>query len=355
MALGKHSLAAGFGATAATFCATAIGRYSVGGGTNATDWNGTDPIFEIGIGSGPAARANAMTVLKNGAVGIGTSAPVAGLDILCTSIGSNAIRVNDCATLGSGIYLRQIGTGNAARFDIANTASTSNCLEASSDGIGATINASNSNTAGFILQLNNGATRRMFVETNGNVGIGVDDATQDLDVLNNARFRGVGSGSYSAALNLTSSGILTTATSDRRLKEAVRPLERSLEKVLALRGVRFHWKQDFPKTDRIGFIAQEVESVLPELVFTNPTDGFMGVNYAEMTAMLAEAIKEQQELIDALTASLHEANARLEELRSENDARFAAFDRRHRELEDMVKQLQEKLNDGPGQHAQLPK
>ncbi len=202
---------------------------------------------------------------------------------------------------GSGIYLKQIGIGNAARFDIANAGSTNNCLEASSNGTGATIYGSNTNTGGLILQLNNGTNRKMFVESNGNVGIGVDDATQDLDVLNNARFRGVGSGTYASALNLTSTGILTTATSDRRLKENIRPLERSLEKVLALRGVRFHWKQDSPKTDRIGFIAQDVEPVLPELVFTNPTDGFMGVNYAEMTAVLAEAIEEQQKMIDAVT------------------------------------------------------
>jgi hypothetical protein len=62
---------------------------------------------------------------------------------------------------------------------------------------------------------------------------------------------------------------------------------------------------------RIGFIAQEVEKVIPELVFTNEVDGYMGVNYAEMTAVLVEAIKEQQQLIETLKAELEAIKAML--------------------------------------------
>jgi len=46
-------------------------------------------------------------------------------------------------------------------------------------------------------------------------------------------------------------------------------------------------------------IAQEVEKVLPELVFVNNVDGYKGINYAEMSAVLVEAIKEQQQQIEA--------------------------------------------------------
>jgi len=49
---------------------------------------------------------------------------------------------------------------------------------------------------------------------------------------------------------------------------------------------------------RVGFIAQEMEKVLPEVVFTNPVDGFKGINYPEITAVLVQAIKEQQEVIE---------------------------------------------------------
>jgi hypothetical protein len=56
----------------------------------------------------------------------------------------------------------------------------------------------------------------------------------------------------------------------------------------------------------IGFIAQEVETIVPELVFTNPTDGYKGINYAEMTAVLVEAVKEQQQQIESMKLEYEE-------------------------------------------------
>ncbi|MEZ5198479.1 MAG: hypothetical protein R2764_19465 [Bacteroidales bacterium] len=44
----------------------------------------------------------------------------------------------------------------------------------------------------------------------------------------------------------------------------------------------------------------DFEKVVPELVFTNQTDGYKGINYAEVTALLTEAIKEQQKIIETL-------------------------------------------------------
>ena len=61
--------------------------------------------------------------------------------------------------------------------------------------------------------------------------------------------------------------------------------------MMQLRGVTFTWKSNPEYGNRIGFIAQELEQVLPELVFTNDVDGYKGINYAEVTAVLVEAIK----------------------------------------------------------------
>ena len=58
--------------------------------------------------------------------------------------------------------------------------------------------------------------------------------------------------------------------------------------------------------NRIGFIAQEMEPVLPELVFINEADGYKGVNYAEVTAVLVEAVKEQQKMIEELKAEIEQ-------------------------------------------------
>ena len=79
-ASGSSSTALGEETKAESRCATAIGRFNVGGGHNGW-WIETDPIFEIGIGDSDTERINALTVLKNGKVGICTSTPAYQLDV----------------------------------------------------------------------------------------------------------------------------------------------------------------------------------------------------------------------------------------------------------------------------------
>jgi hypothetical protein len=73
-ASGVFSTAMGGGTTAQAYISTAMGRYNVGGGSGAT-WVDTDKIFEIGIGESATNRKNALTILKNGKVGISTTNP----------------------------------------------------------------------------------------------------------------------------------------------------------------------------------------------------------------------------------------------------------------------------------------
>ncbi len=133
----------------------------------------------------------------------------------------------------------------------------------------------------------------------GKVGIGMAGGpTTALDVNGNARFRSIGSGASAGAVHRISDGTLTTSTSDRRLKTNIEDIENGLEIVEALQGVRFNWKEDPEGGSRIGLVAQDSEKVIPELTFTNPVDGYMGINYAEITAVLIEAVKEQQHQVD---------------------------------------------------------
>ncbi|MBC7447278.1 MAG: tail fiber domain-containing protein [Hymenobacteraceae bacterium] len=97
-------------------------------------------------------------------------------------------------------------------------------------------------------------------------------------------------------------------SSDGRFKQNVRPLGGALASVLALRGVRYEWnalgQQRGGKAGagQMGLIAQELEKLYPELVFTD-TDGYKAVNYAQLTPVLIEALKEQQVQIEALKAA----------------------------------------------------
>lgn len=88
--------------------------------------------------------------------------------------------------------------------------------------------------------------------------------------------------------------------SDRRFKTKVAPIENSLEKLLRLNGKRFNWKDTKDKRGNIGFIAQEVERVVPEVVSKNPMRGFYTIEYDKITPLLVEGIKEQQRQIKAL-------------------------------------------------------
>jgi hypothetical protein len=137
----------------------------------------------------------------------------------------------------------------------------------------------------------------LTVLQNGKTAIGHANPTEMLDVNGNARLRSVGSGSYFSSLNITSDGTLTTSTSDVRMKKNIVTITDALQKVLDLNGVSFSWKNDSSNSRRLGFIAQEMERVLPEVVFTNPVDGLKGINYPEITALLAQAMKEQQVII----------------------------------------------------------
>ncbi|MDP5082567.1 MAG: tail fiber domain-containing protein [Winogradskyella sp.] len=73
-ASGDNSTAMGVGTNSVAFISTVLGSYNIGGGTS-DNWVASDPLFEIGNGLSDASRSNAVTVLKNGNVGIGNSNP----------------------------------------------------------------------------------------------------------------------------------------------------------------------------------------------------------------------------------------------------------------------------------------
>jgi predicted esterase len=85
-------------------------------------------------------------------------------------------------------------------------------------------------------------------------------------------------------------------SSDLRFKTNITPIENPLQKVLQLRGVNFDWNKNafpdrsFSESKAIGFIAQEVEKVLPEVVQTEKTaEGYKAVQYDKVVALLVEA------------------------------------------------------------------
>ena len=90
--------------------------------------------------------------------------------------------------------------------------------------------------------------------------------------------------------------------SDVRLKENIKPIESALDKAMKLQGVTFDWKKSDSILDikeDIGFIAQDVQKVIPELVKENK-DGMLSMRHQGIAPILLEAIKELKAEIDLL-------------------------------------------------------
>jgi len=97
----------------------------------------------------------------------------------------------------------------------------------------------------------------------------------------------------SSAVARDANGKLVPLVSDVTLKENINPLTNSLDKIKQLKPVSYQWKDREAGGDgvRLGFIAQEVEGVVPEIVFT-ANNGKKGINYHEISALLVDAVKE---------------------------------------------------------------
>ena len=111
----------------------------------------------------------------------------------------------------------------------------------------------------------------------------------------------------------------STVASDKRLKTNVQSISGSLYKLKQLRPVEFDWLVNRDRHE-YGLISQEVEKVVPEIViesnaigktkkFLKNLDGtetFKTVDYAKLTVLLVDAIKEQQKQIDELKQEVKE-------------------------------------------------
>jgi len=99
------------------------------------------------------------------------------------------------------------------------------------------------------------------------------------------------------------------ASSDERFKKNITSIESALDKVMAIEGVTYNFRTDefknrnFPTKSQLGFLAQDVEKVMPEVVKTDAF-GYKSLDYSKLTALLNEAIKEQQSQINTLNTDL---------------------------------------------------
>jgi len=108
-------------------------------------------------------------------------------------------------------------------------------------------------------------------------------------------------GYWDASSNLTVNGTITESSA-RRYKENIVSLENSLDKIIKLKGVSYNKIETGIK--EIGFIAEEVNETLPELVLKNTEGEIESVAYGRISVIIVEAIKELKKEIEELKAKL---------------------------------------------------
>jgi hypothetical protein len=310
IASGNYATAIGIGTKAESYNGLAVGQYNVGGG-NPTTWSSADKMFEVGIGMSNGSRANALTILKNGNVGIGTVLPGQKFEVYQAS--GNLVGVIESANGDADLHIKGAGASNPGVAFYDNGA------------YGGSIGYSNTNDYLFIYEGGN------FVFKNGDFGVGTTtpavklqvDGGSDASLSDGSGFIVIGSESATnivmdtneiiarnngATSNLhfqTNGGDVYVGgalihSSDRRLKQDIERLGYGLDEILQLRPVSYHWKSNPTATKKsLGLIAQEVHPILKELVTINAKrDNTLGVNYNELIPVLINAIQEQHEIIE---------------------------------------------------------
>jgi len=258
------------------FLKNGIGTWNLGTFTDSTN------NFDIWLN----AVAPFLSVTTAGSVGIGNTAPGLPLEVKAPHAGGPATT----GATQTGIMRLSQGDG-AAVFDMGINVTT---------GAGWLQSTVSTNLASVLPLLLN--------PNGGNVGIGTASPGQKLDV----------NGNINAAGSVTATAFFYS--SDARLKKNVEAIasNQALQDILALQPVTYNWIDPTqPTTTQLGFIAQQVEQVVPELVTTNTNTTMKAVDYARVTPLLVGAAQAQQAQIDAQQKEIDALVAEVAALKAE--------------------------------------
>jgi len=195
-------------------------------------------------------------------------------------------------TTGGGIKAFLNSSGN---FGIGDTAPTS--LSANTSSL--TVNSTRSDLSGAFFQKSNGVIKFQQYWTADGLQSDVAAGNYRWRLANTVKMALVNS---TGTLTVVGDIVAYGNPSDKRLKENIKPIESALDKAMKLQGVTFDWKKSdsiLKIKEDIGFIAQDVQKVIPELVRENE-DGMLSMRHQGIAPILLEAIKEQQEQIKDL-------------------------------------------------------
>jgi len=289
-------------------------------GYNGTSYNAIEFRAKSGYGS-------QLVLATSGNVGIGTANPLSKLSVVGSISADNIVLAGNNQLSGvSGFsnYLNfsgGLGTGGVQRLTANGNLTNINNIQAGSLNIGvggsfatkvdyptgttpysvaigdlngdgkADLAVTNYNSTSVSVLINQ-TTTALFTSTSGKVGIGTTNPSYPLQVYSRTYY------GYVTATGTWGS------SSDARLKTNITTLSDSLNKISSLRPVTYKQIGNEQSGEHLGFIAQEVEPILPELVGTD-INGYKSIDYASFAPILVGAIQEQQSEINELKSNIN--------------------------------------------------
>ena len=349
-ALGEDALisnTSGFDNTAIGFNAL---RFNTTGTFNAA--TGFDALFSNTTGSNNTASG--FFALFSNTIGIQNTATGANALTNNTSGGNNTATGNSAlftnttggantATGSAALYYNTTGSDNTAMGDAAlefNTTGFNNT--ATGHTALATNMAGFNNTATGYQALHDNTTGSNNIAVGASAGINLSTGSNNIDIgnagvagesktirigtrqIHRATFIAGISGATvptGVAVIVDAAGHLGTTTSSKRFKDAIKPMDKASEAILALKPVTFHYKQEIDPDGipQFGLVAEDVEKVNPALVARDDQGKVYTVRYEAVNAMLLnEFLKEHRQVqelkkqIAALTATVQKVSAQVE-------------------------------------------
>jgi hypothetical protein len=307
----------------------AVGQNALLNCASTAQWN-------TAIGSNALQGINSNAAQNNTAVGYNAMSAGTGVINQCTSVGSKALfsntADNNTAIGFQALQGKGAGTENTA-VGCKALNNASNVNQCTALGSQALFNATGSNNTGvgFNAGTSIGAgTNNTCIGVSSDVTAGISNATAIgsgavCTLTNTMKFgnAAVTNNYFSNTVN----AVTFTASSDIRYKKDITPIVPSLSILTKLIPVNYYFKTkeelqvdqiksiafsgDITNERQIGFIAQEVEKIVPEVVHTD-NEGYKSIDYSKFSPFIIKAIQEQQQLIEQLEKANEAILKRLE-------------------------------------------
>ena len=255
--------------------------------------NGQTPYFTFGSGSGftvfdGIGTSNGLLDIRDdgtsrmrfdtaGNVGIGTTTPSQKLDV--------SGNINATGTIECTKFIANASTGfefdieNSNQFNMRHTAANKSMFFVTAAGTG-TINFGTNNVNSRVTITSTGALKSTVSLAVGSIT--PSTTTGRIDASND---------------------VVAFSTSDIRLKNNIKSIDKALDKVNSIQGIEFDWiekeKVHGNSGHDVGVIAQEIEEILPDVVTTRD-NGYKAVKYEKIVPLLIEAIKDLSKQVDGL-------------------------------------------------------